>query len=499
MRPPPAAGGDLALDGRHPYALGPYALGLVAVAGGEDVLAADAPQHPQAADDVDGQVGEVPLLGAQLVLGAVQAARHMADTGGQQTAHGPVPGPAPRGRAAHVVAAGRGHGDVLDVVSRLVERHEGLRTVFTRVPTDGPPDQEVLRHGKLTVPVAEADAAPALPEVTRLVAELTGTDPSAGQDPAAGFAVLTRDGVPTWLVASLSHLTVDAVAADLLAEECAGLPGAGNAPLLAPAHQPLDRADFEQSDLGRTTLDTALSAWEEGLRAVPWSLARTPLAPDAEHLFPRVRLYSTGTGALVREAAGARGVSPSAMYVAAAAAALGKAFAVDACALVITCANRRLPHTVRYMGCVAQQGLLTLPTLGGSPGDLVDHVRPRILRLHETSMWDPYSLYRHLRPVENGVRPALDQYVNVLQEKEAVVPRDVGALEDGAFLLRHEPPIASSMLRFGLNIRTDGTDVAVQLFADQRYVPAALQEEIVLDVHAFLRDRSPAVPVEVKG
>ncbi|WP_416985427.1 condensation domain-containing protein [Streptomyces sp. T028] len=388
------------------------------------------------------------------------------------------------------VPAGRGLGDVLDVVSRLVERHEGLRTVFTRVSDDGPPDQEVVRQGTLTVPVVEVDAAPALPEVTRLVEELTGMDPSAGRDRAIDFAVLTRDGAPAWLVASLSHLTVDAVAVDLLAEDGARLLTEGNGALPPPpAHQPLDRAEFEQSDQGRKILDTALRGWEQGLRAVPWSLFRTPVAPDTERRFPSVRLYSRGTGALVRETAGARGVSPSAIYVAAAAAALGRAFSVDACALVITCANRWLPRTARYMGCVAQQGLLTLPTLGSSPGDLVDEVWPRILGLHRTSMWDPYRLYRQLRPAESGARPALDQYVNVLQEKEAVVPQDVGPLEDGGFLLRHEPPVASSMLRFGLNIRTDGNDVAIRLFSDQRYVPVSMQEETVLNIHRFLSDR----------
>ncbi|KUN95688.1 hypothetical protein AQJ67_34590 [Streptomyces caeruleatus] len=390
------------------------------------------------------------------------------------------------------VPAGRSLRDVLGVVSQVTERHEGLRTVFVGGGDGGVPDQQVLRSGTLPVRVAEA-GRPTAPEVTRLVADLTARAGTPPADRAVDFAVLTRGGAPAWLVASLSHLTVDAVAADLLAQECAHLLKGGDAAALPPiVNQPLDHAAFEQSPRGRAILDTALASWEKGLREVPWSLFRTPVdaeaEADTEPRYPCVSLYSKGTGTRVRKAAGALGVSPSAVYLAAAAAALGRAAEVESCSLVITCSNRWLPRTVGYLGCVAQQGLLTLPALGHSLHGLVREVWPRVLGLPRTSMWDPASLYRLLCPSGQGTRPALDQYVNVLQEPDPVFPEDIAEPADGDFVLRENPPIASTLLRFGLNIRTDGGDVAIRFFSDRRYVPAHLQEQIVLNIHALLRD-----------
>ncbi len=64
---------------RHPHSGSPHPLGLLAVAVGEDLLAADAAQHPEARDDVGGPGGEVTLEVALLVLPPVQGPEQRAD------------------------------------------------------------------------------------------------------------------------------------------------------------------------------------------------------------------------------------------------------------------------------------------------------------------------------------------------------------------------------------------------------------------------------------
>ncbi|TDC85044.1 hypothetical protein E1193_03815 [Micromonospora sp. KC606] len=377
---------------------------------------------------------------------------------------------------------------VLMAVRRLVERHETLRTTFED-GADGAPTQMVHAGGELAVAVVEAPG-PAEPDARRLVAELAAARFEPTTELPVRFAVVVHAGRPAWLGTVISHLAADAAAVDLLERDLGDLladpdaPGPAQGRASRPSWQPLDQSAYEQSEAGQAVLRRSLTAWRDGLTKAP-ALVTEPTASDEEPRYPATILRAAGLGEAASGLAATLGVGVSAVFIGATAAALSAAAVTTECSLVVTCANRMTQRTARYVGTIAQQGLLRVDTASPSLYAVVRNTWAGLLRIYESSRYDPVALRavrRELTGRSNG-----DHYVNFVEERTPLRPRDAfAALTPGCYEVTAGTPVPSTFLDFGLTLLTDSVDASVRMFADRRRIPPARVEVLLSGVRELL-------------
>ncbi|MGW1952611.1 MupA/Atu3671 family FMN-dependent luciferase-like monooxygenase [Streptomyces sp. NPDC001920] len=163
-------------------------------------------------------------------------------------------------------------------LTRLVERHEGLRTRLARSGDDGW-EQQVLRPGPIELPVQDLTARPA-PErqaaLERLSAEAAETplDPTERTPMAVS---LVRTGERTWaLLLVLHHSACDGWSVSLLLKELAALYGSaltGRPHSLPPVRcQPEAYARWQLEQADEAAESRKLRFWLRELDGVPFTV-----------------------------------------------------------------------------------------------------------------------------------------------------------------------------------------------------------------------------------
>ncbi|MFI8166256.1 MupA/Atu3671 family FMN-dependent luciferase-like monooxygenase [Streptomyces sp. NPDC085931] len=162
-------------------------------------------------------------------------------------------------------------------LTRLVERHEGLRTRLAPV-ADGW-EQQVLRPGPVDLPLEDLTARPATERraaVDRASAQATETP----VDPTRGTPLrlrLLRTGEDTWvLLLVLHHSACDGWSVSLLLRELAALYGSarqgGNDPLPEVECQPVAYAHWQRERADEAAEERKVGFWLRALDGVPFTV-----------------------------------------------------------------------------------------------------------------------------------------------------------------------------------------------------------------------------------
>lgn len=348
---------------------------------------------------------------------------------------------------------------VCEAVHALVCRHESLRTRFP----EGAAEQVVDGAGSLTLR-AEHSVAQAR---TVLAAEPFDITAEWG----IRVTVVSRQGRPRSVVLCLSHLAVDAWAANLLAEELAALLRAPARSGTPPVLQPVDQAAAESAPESLARRAAALTHLRQVLQAAPAQPHGADADPHAWHLG---ELRSGIIDPAARTVAARCRTTSAVVYLAAAAVALG-----GGRRLLKSITHNRL--TPAEMACVAPFALdLFVPV--DATGESFDTVVARTFATYREaarhSRYDPGAVRPLVEEVtaERGSRPDLSVLVNDLRASR----RPPAAPTPAASAFRWGEPFRLPGLTRYLAIADDADAVVVSLLAN-----GAVQSRS--DIPSFLR------------
>lgn len=349
--------------------------------------------------------------------------------------------------------------DVFAAVYALVRRHETLRTRFPA----GDREQIVDGAGMLAVrmcgSVEEARAA-LVTEPFDIVAEW-----------GIRVAVVSRNDRPRSVVLCLSHLAVDAWAANLVAEDLRALLRGAERP--EPVLQPLAQAASEALPESRQRQAEALAHLRKVLLAAPLEPDDAVAVPDGWRLG---ELRSTTVDPAARAVAARCRTTAAVVYLAAAAVGLGAGPHV-----LKTIAHNRL--TPAEAGCVAPFALDMFVPVDAS-GEKFDAVVARTWDAYREagrhSRYDPGAVRTLVAEVaeERGRRPDLSVLVNDLRAS-ARPPAGPAATT-----FRWREPFRLPGLTRYLAIADDGDAVTLSLLANEVALP---REHVPEFLHGMAR------------
>ncbi|SEG80906.1 Condensation domain-containing protein [Actinacidiphila yanglinensis] len=368
---------------------------------------------------------------------------------------------------------------VYAAVHALVRRHESLRTRFPA----GAGEQVVDGDGSLAVRSADG--------VARARAELAAQPFDIAAEWGIRVAIVSRRDRPRAVVLCLSHLAVDAWAANLVADELAALlrgsarggatPGAGAGPAAGPEPkpvlQPVDQAAIEAEPENVARRADALAHLRQVLLAAPAEPDDAGADPDAWHLG---ELRSTAVDPAAREVAARCRTTAAVVYLAAAGTALGDGPHV----LKSITHNRVSPAETTCVAPFALDLFVPVDATGGTLEAVVARTWAAYVEAARHSRYDPAAV----RPLvaeaaaERGTRPDLSVLVNDLRAG----PRPPAPAHPAASTFRWGEPFRLPGLTRYLALADDGDAVVLSLLANG----TALSRE---RIPAFLRRMEQAI------
>ena len=296
--------------------------------------------------------------------------------------------------------------DVVETIAVLLARHESLRTCYR----DGdPPTQQVLRSGVLLLGVCSTDDG----EVDRsaIIQRLLWQQRAEPLD-AAGLplriAVAVAENTDTVVAAAMevSHLAVDFRAMEIVQQEFAAMMADRSTRRAGPPrHQPLDQAELESSPASRRQAEMALRYWRTQLSRMPQCLYATPrTAPDGQSMCAGL---SSVAGALAASTIAARiRTSRASVVLATVGLVLAQRTGYRELIFPALSSNRFEPRLARYVGTLAQGGLIALEATGRDFDALVRHAWTAVLEGCRHSRYDVFRRVEMARRIEHdrGVR-----------------------------------------------------------------------------------------------
>ncbi|QMU67398.1 condensation domain-containing protein [Streptacidiphilus sp. P02-A3a] len=288
--------------------------------------------------------------------------------------------PLPAGTTAATVAA---------ALRALVERHDALRSLFRFDAAAGEPGQTLVTTGRLTVEVHDAPRGLAADLAAKLRPELCGRPFDLASDLPVRALLVTEEGSPAALVLAISHMSVDAWSFRVVLEDLEAL--LAGAELPAPGQQPLDRLDYETSDLGRRREERARAYWTEQVRETPAAMLAELPQPSAPHL-GWGRIESTALAESVRLLAQRASVAGSLVVMAGAARLLARYTGEEQATLRLIVATRFTARTRRFVGAFNQNALLRVPIGADSFDDYLRRTGLAALTAYQNCEYDPRAI-----------------------------------------------------------------------------------------------------------
>ncbi|MDN0193990.1 condensation domain-containing protein [Streptomyces sp. S.PNR 29] len=305
------------------------------------------------------------------------------------------------------VPEGRGLDDVLGCLRLLVERHQALRTKITE---GGPAGlrQVVFGEGSLPVRIEDAPDEQGAAEAAEAVrGEFFRTEPRLDRDFPFKIAIVTREGLPRFMVFACSHVVLDGESVRVVEDELSAVLSQGSGEHLEPVtHQPEDQVRDESLDRSARTSQRSLSYWKSTLLASPGGLfsevrgGRSPLWLG--------RLRSRALLAAELTLVPRVGVSSGALYLGAAACVLGEVTGKPGMTFRVPTSNRFTAATRSYVGALSQHAVITVDTTSGSFYDVVRGVDRGLRRAYSHARYDPDGLRRVIEEVEAARREPVD-------------------------------------------------------------------------------------------
>ncbi|TKK87609.1 hypothetical protein FDA94_17460 [Herbidospora galbida] len=358
-------------------------------------------------------------------------------------------------------------------LAELIGRHEALRTLLR----DG--EQVVQAEGTLVAEVVEATGT------ERDWAHSRAFDPAA--DLPLRVRVVTRGGVPFLVVLHVSHVAADLSAITVLRGELTALLAGRE---VAPAdYHPADRAVFEQSTAGRRQFDGSIRYWGRLLEERPLCSLGLPYRFPGQKGHHQVLLGSRAGAEAVAEIAGASGVRPLAVVMAAFAALLTRWTGEPGCLLNCLCSNRFSPELRDYVGTISQETWIPFTATPSFP-EAVARMNAAALAAYKYGRYDSARLNAAMRAAERarGMPCHRDVVVNnTTGHSRAILP--ASGLEPGAGDRSFDAPVEFDVYRLdgklgcglGLDARLATADETAALLGGvERLVIAAADGEVDL-------------------
>jgi hypothetical protein len=258
---------------------------------------------------------------------------------------------------------------VADALSRVIARHEALRT--TLFADEARPEQVVRSAGRLDVEVRHCAPVDVDAMVVATMAEYEArTFDYVGELPLR-VAFVTTDGGGAGgpdrvaqVVFCFCHLAADFNASQVVLDDFTRylLEGAVSQPQ-APqtqAPQPLDLVATQLSSAGRLASDRALAYWETEYRRIPPTMFPVQRADAQEPPFWTGAISSAALGEAVAAAAARYEVGSSAVILAACAGLAAELEGRDVCAMLAIVANRFRPAQRDLVSSLSMEGLLAV-------------------------------------------------------------------------------------------------------------------------------------------
>jgi hypothetical protein len=271
------------------------------------------------------------------------------------------------------VPPGRSLDDVLSVLRDVVTRHEGLRSRYYDA-ADGTGTQEVAGSGEVEVLLRDDPAGGTEESLDGLLRELADHSFDFDVELAARFAVVRLDGRPAWLLAVVSHLSIDGLARNRLHEEfTARLAGDDRYGADEPVLTPVARAREEDSPAGEQLNTRSLRRWRRFVESTDVANFTTRLAGDPGDPVPRwvrTSMLSPALGAAFDVVAERDQVTSPAVYVALSATAVSVLSGRATSALRCMISNRFTGPEKRYIGNLSQACAFAVE-VGDAPFDEV--------------------------------------------------------------------------------------------------------------------------------
>ncbi|WP_238015460.1 hypothetical protein KZZ52_11685 [Dactylosporangium sp. AC04546] len=373
--------------------------------------------------------------------------------------------------------------DVLDELRWHMCRHVTLRTRL-RLPSDGSaPAQEVFGAGALTVSVYD-DV-----DVVHVVALLRDRPLDFAAEWPIRAAVVRTGGVPTHLVAVLSHFATDGAGAQIMLREVRERP---STPVEGLA--PLAQARWQESPAGRRQNAAAQRHFESVLRAMPPVRFPVPLEPSRPRYWRGV-LDSVALDRALRLLTARLDADPAATLLAVFAAAVASTSGIAPVVVRPVVSNRFRAGLGGVVCTATQAGLCLIDTAGPFP-EVVDRSRRASLAAFKYAYFDQRDLWALMDRL--GLEPG--QIGCFLNDRRMPSPADpppsLSDLPPSTFtwITRQDHPGLEPLI---LDVETLDSGLRLTVHTDTRWVAPADSERLLwaMEEIALRECPSSAAPV----
>ncbi|GAB3824366.1 condensation domain-containing protein [Dactylosporangium cerinum] len=308
--------------------------------------------------------------------------------------------------------------DVAGELRHHLSRHPTLRTLL-RIPAGGgTPTQEVHASGVSLLEVYDTSGADPSDVAEALAGRYRDTDLDFTVEYPIRMAVVLRDGVPSHVVALISHFAADGAGAQAMLRDVAAR---SSAPVAG--RQPLEQAQWQASPAGRRQNESALRHFEGILRTMPPARFRAPAGPERPR-FWRAGFDSAALPLALRALTARTGADPSAVLLAVFAMAVHATCGIDPVVVRPLVSNRFRPGLADVVCTAVQAGLCRVPVAGLDFDDVLPQARRAATTAYKLAYFDQRDLFALVDRVgaERGERLEIGCFLNDRRDPSAGGP-----------------------------------------------------------------------------
>ena len=388
--------------------------------------------------------------------------------------------------AARPVPAGTTVDELVDELRFYVGTYQTMRTRL-QFAADGTPQQVVDPEGESPLAVVDAAGDPAA-AARDLVTGFEAVPFDYAQEWPVRAAIVLRDGEPSRLVMTVSHLALDAAAARIMftSRHGASTPDARTAP------QPLELARIEAGAAVRRHHDAAMGHWEKLLRTAPPELLAAR-HPASDPRYGQVSYDSPAIKLAQQVVAVRTGAGTAPVLLAAFAVALARVCGTGPLVLQLIVSNRFRPRLARVVAPVSQPGLCALDVGAMSFDEAVQYAGRRSLAASKHAYYDRRSLAELIARLtrERGHAPDVACLYNDRRRDTSGVfdtptPGPDVIRTAGRGTLTVGPPLERFNEKLMLSVSETDRSVSLLAEADTAYLSAADMAALVRQMEAVI-------------
>jgi hypothetical protein len=387
-------------------------------------------------------------------------------------------------------------------------RFQAMRTVLRMVP-GGLPRQIVVESGEAPLEIIDL---PAAADPAAAAAAVAVQEDDREFDYTTDFPIrmilIRHDGRLTHLVTTLSHFASDGAGGFAMYRDYVERDVPGGRSAVPPATQPLDLARKQAKPFAKLQSETALTYWEDRLRAIPARRFRAPV----DHGGPRywkLKVDSPATFLAVRSVAARLGTDVSTALLAVYSVALARRTGNNPTVAQMLVSNRFRPGMADMVSNISQSGLFVVDVADTTVDDAVRRAGRAVARTYKNAYFDLAAQRELIARVnrERGEEVELSNYYN--DRPSQYQSGDPGQMPTAAEIeearSRTTPPEWTELDNFNERLMVTIDDmpdtIVLLVYADTHYVPreemAALAGEI--ETLAVAAATDPETPTGVEA